>query len=272
DFTETVQQHSGSTFMDLFSRKYARPLIIGIGLMALMQFRGNNAITTFASSIFRAAGIHIKVKIILQGCSADSASQVIAVLQSRVLSLQKKLEDDFLCWLWSNLDKIDNIQQLRKLEDSISKSLNEIAKHTSSCDILVRTSSRLHVSIAFSGILRKMKFREMLLSDSATNMSKPGTSIGKGQEKKGDIELKFFELHDLKAVTDNFSPDNKFGEGGFGPAFKVLLLQPGYLQVCNTNMRSHLKKMERNPSGNSQIVYILILVNVFASCTYVLKV
>ncbi|KAG5575313.1 hypothetical protein H5410_055447 [Solanum commersonii] len=68
----------------------------------------------------------------------------------------------------SNLDKIDNIQQLRKLEDSISKFLNEIAKH-------------------------KMKFREMLLSDSATNMSKPGTSIGKGQEKKGDIELKFFE-------------------------------------------------------------------------------
>ncbi|XP_060216414.1 agamous-like MADS-box protein AGL66 isoform X2 [Lycium barbarum] len=31
--------------------------------------------------------------------------------------------------LWKNLDKIDNIQQLRKLEDSISKSLNEIAKH-----------------------------------------------------------------------------------------------------------------------------------------------
>ncbi|NP_001334888.1 sugar-porter family protein 5 isoform 2 [Solanum lycopersicum] len=60
DFTETVQQHSGSTFMDLFSWKYARPLILG----------GTNAITSFASSIFRAAG-----------CSADSASQVMAVLQ-----------------------------------------------------------------------------------------------------------------------------------------------------------------------------------------------
>ncbi|KAH0745740.1 hypothetical protein KY285_007397 [Solanum tuberosum] len=90
--------------------------------------------------------------------------------------------------LWRNLDKIDNIQQLRKLEDSISKSLNEIAKHK-----FLLVIYRLHVSIAFSGILRKMKFREMLLSDSATNMSKPGTSIGKGQEKKGDIELKFFE-------------------------------------------------------------------------------
>ncbi|KAK6804897.1 hypothetical protein RDI58_002681 [Solanum bulbocastanum] len=70
DFTETVQRHSGSTFMDLFSRKYGRPLIIGVGLMALVQLGGNNAITSFASSIFRAAG-----------CSADSASQVMAVLQ-----------------------------------------------------------------------------------------------------------------------------------------------------------------------------------------------
>ncbi|KAJ8549674.1 hypothetical protein K7X08_033381 [Anisodus acutangulus] len=70
------------------------------------------------------------------------------------------------------------------------------------------------------GILRKIKFREMLLSESATNLSKPGTSIGKGQEKRSDIELKFFELHDLKAATDNFSPDNKLGEGGFGHVFK----------------------------------------------------
>ncbi|XP_060217978.1 sugar transporter ERD6-like 5 isoform X1 [Lycium barbarum] len=70
DYTEIVQQHSGSKFMDLFSRKYAHPLIVGTGLMALVQFGGTSAITSFASSIFRAAG-----------CSADSASRVMAVLQ-----------------------------------------------------------------------------------------------------------------------------------------------------------------------------------------------
>ncbi|MCD9559971.1 hypothetical protein HAX54_018352 [Datura stramonium] len=70
------------------------------------------------------------------------------------------------------------------------------------------------------GILRKKMFREMLLCESATNLPKPGTSAKKRQEKKGDIELKFFELHDLKAATDNFSPDKKIGEGGFGPVFK----------------------------------------------------
>ncbi|OIT39882.1 g-type lectin s-receptor-like serinethreonine-protein kinase b120 [Nicotiana attenuata] len=70
------------------------------------------------------------------------------------------------------------------------------------------------------GILRKKKFREMLLSESATNLAKPEHSSNKGQEKKSDIELKFFELHDLKVATDNFSLDNKLGEGGFGAVFK----------------------------------------------------
>lgn len=110
---------------------------------------------------------------------------------------------------------------------------------------------RLHVSIAFSGILRKMKFREMLLSDSATNMSKPATSIGKRQEKKGDIELKFFELHDLKAATNNFSPDNKLGEGGFGPVFKVLLLQPEYLihKYALTPKENGKKSLQKLPDS-----------------------
>ncbi|XP_009591067.1 sugar transporter ERD6-like 5 isoform X4 [Nicotiana tomentosiformis] len=55
DYTKTVRQLSGSDFMDLFSRKYARPLIVGTGLMALVQFGGNSGISSFASSIFRAA-------------------------------------------------------------------------------------------------------------------------------------------------------------------------------------------------------------------------
>lgn len=64
----------------------------------------------------------------------------------------------------------------------------------------------------------------MFLYESATNLSKPGTSSNKEQEKKCVAELKFFELRELKAATGNFSPDNKLGEGGFGPVFKVLLL------------------------------------------------
>ncbi|XP_060192675.1 G-type lectin S-receptor-like serine/threonine-protein kinase B120 [Lycium barbarum] len=80
------------------------------------------------------------------------------------------------------------------------------------------------------GITRKIKFREMLLSESATNLSKPGTSSGKGKETRSDIELKFFELYDLKAATDNFSTGNKLGEGGFGPVFKGQL--PDWKQIA----------------------------------------
>lgn len=109
-----------------------------------------------------------------------------------------------------------NICGMGQNEPSLSGFLNKLLEPGQcSCDIFVLTSSRFSlrswiryklklamysfiyrfpVSIVFSGVLRKMKFREMLLSDSETNMSKPGTSSEKGQEKKGDIELKFFEL------------------------------------------------------------------------------
>lgn len=30
-----------------------------------------------------------------------------------------------------------------------------------------------------------------------------------------------FSFSELKAATNDFSPDNKLGEGGFGPVFKV---------------------------------------------------
>ncbi|XP_059292832.1 G-type lectin S-receptor-like serine/threonine-protein kinase At4g03230 isoform X3 [Lycium ferocissimum] len=88
------------------------------------------------------------------------------------------------------------------------------------------------------GIMRKIKFREMLLSESATNLSKPGTSSGKGKETRSDIELKFFELYDLKAATDNFSTGNKLGEGGFGPVFKGQLPDGKHIAVKRLSTQS----------------------------------
>jgi hypothetical protein len=39
--------------------------------------------------------------------------------------------------------------------------------------------------------------------------------------RKEDIELPVFDLTTLANVTDNFSINNKLGEGGFGPVYKV---------------------------------------------------
>ena len=41
---------------------------------------------------------------------------------------------------------------------------------------------------------------------------------GSGQE---DLELPFFDLTTIVNATNNFSVDNKLGEGGFGPVYKV---------------------------------------------------
>ena len=38
---------------------------------------------------------------------------------------------------------------------------------------------------------------------------------------KEDVELPLFELKTIIQATDNFSRDNKLGEGGFGPVYQV---------------------------------------------------
>lgn len=41
------------------------------------------------------------------------------------------------------------------------------------------------------------------------------------QIKDEDIELPLFDVQTILAATDNFSMENKLGEGGFGPVYKV---------------------------------------------------
>ena len=38
-----------------------------------------------------------------------------------------------------------------------------------------------------------------------------------------DHQLPFFDLNTIAAATDNFSIDNKLGEGGFGSVYKVII-------------------------------------------------
>ncbi|XP_077218124.1 sugar transporter ERD6-like 5 isoform X3 [Tasmannia lanceolata] len=56
DYTITLQSLPEARIYDLFQRKYAHSVIVGVGLMVLQQFGGVNAICFYASSIFVSAG------------------------------------------------------------------------------------------------------------------------------------------------------------------------------------------------------------------------
>ncbi|KAL5768422.1 hypothetical protein ACOSP7_014973 [Xanthoceras sorbifolium] len=61
DFMEASQKLSQGGILDLFQRRYANSLIIGVGLMLLQQLGGNSALSYYASTIFEEAGLSIAI-------------------------------------------------------------------------------------------------------------------------------------------------------------------------------------------------------------------
>jgi hypothetical protein len=62
------------------------------------------------------------------------------------------------------------------------------------------------------------------------------------KHKKEDLKLPVFDLDTLACATDNFSVDNKLGEGGFGSVYKVLICKQ-YLdgfQIHDINSYHHM--------------------------------
>ena len=41
------------------------------------------------------------------------------------------------------------------------------------------------------------------------------------EDQEEDLELPLFSLSSILAATQNFSMENKLGEGGFGPVYRV---------------------------------------------------
>ncbi|KAJ9682116.1 hypothetical protein PVL29_018149 [Vitis rotundifolia] len=70
EYTKTFQQFPKATILELFQRRYAHSLIVGVGLMVLTQFSGITAISSFMSSILESADF-----------STTFGSRAIAILQ-----------------------------------------------------------------------------------------------------------------------------------------------------------------------------------------------
>ncbi|PON64404.1 Sugar/inositol transporter [Parasponia andersonii] len=59
-YTEAFQQDSERT-LELFQPRYAHAVIVGVGLVALQQLGGSNAVAYYAGSIFTEAGVPLSV-------------------------------------------------------------------------------------------------------------------------------------------------------------------------------------------------------------------
>ena len=59
----------------------------------------------------------------------------------------------------------------------------------------------------------------------------------KDSSQKGSIDVPLYSLSKVSRATDNFSDDNKLGEGGFGPVYKVI-------NTTNKYMLNKLGRME----------------------------
>ncbi|KAL4353486.1 hypothetical protein GQ457_06G020430 [Hibiscus cannabinus] len=56
DYTETLEQQKEASFLELFQKRYANLLIVGVGLMFLQQLGGSSPIVYYIGSIFEEAG------------------------------------------------------------------------------------------------------------------------------------------------------------------------------------------------------------------------
>ncbi|KAJ0013501.1 hypothetical protein Pint_19944 [Pistacia integerrima] len=83
DNLETFHQGSGTRFSELFQRRYANSLIIGVGLMFLQQLAGVSGMTYYAASIFKKAGISTSLGSTVVAITAIPASAVGVLLMDK---------------------------------------------------------------------------------------------------------------------------------------------------------------------------------------------
>ena len=63
-----------------------------------------------------------------------------------------------------------------------------------------------------------------LTSNIAEDLNISLETVALTEVENEDLELPLFEFEKIANATSNFSNDNKLGEGGFGPVYKVIIV------------------------------------------------
>lgn len=73
-------------------------------------------------------------------------------------------------------------------------------------------------------IMKKMLLLNQCCIILDERMGKDTDQLYKNESQKDDLELPLLNLSEIAKATHNFSFDNKLGEGGYGPVYKVSYL------------------------------------------------
>ncbi|XP_014524202.1 G-type lectin S-receptor-like serine/threonine-protein kinase At4g27290 [Vigna radiata var. radiata] len=151
------------------------------------------------------------------------------------------------CLLWFN-DLVD-IRKLTDVDEDVyvrmasselkateGKQLHKsnIRKYESVFIICVLFIGILILCLTFITLYKRLKTRQ---KGKMEGNLEPDVNVINEHESK-DLELPMFELSTITSATNNFSPDNKLGEGGFGSVYKGILADGGEIAVKRLSMNS----------------------------------
>ena len=60
--------------------------------------------------------------------------------------------------------------------------------------------------------------------------------ISRNESQQEDLDLPLFGLSIISAATNNFSENNKLGEGGFGPVYRVSFSFPSLRTIFSLSL------------------------------------
>ncbi|KAI4333515.1 hypothetical protein L6164_018309 [Bauhinia variegata] len=93
---------------------------------------------------------------------------------------------------------------------------------------------------AIAGIVAALCVPLILIIIILIVLRKKGYLGGKDPQDKElqDLKTGYFSLRQIKAATNNFNPENKIGEGGFGPVYKGVLSDGAVIAVKQLSSKS----------------------------------